>query len=91
MYPTFQQTFVYILYKKFSCHSAFNFVYKMYANVCRNVVYILYTIYMHQLYTSCTIFVYKMYTQFPCGVHSLISLGLLNLKSFGMSHLLLVL
>ena len=30
MFPTFQQTFVYILYTKFSCNSSFNFVYKMY-------------------------------------------------------------
>ena len=29
MYPTFLQTFIYILYTKFSCNSSFNFVYKM--------------------------------------------------------------
>ena len=68
MYPTFRQTFVYILNAKFSWHSSFDFVYKMYTKACRNVVYILYTFCIHQLYTSCTIFVYKMYTQFMCGL-----------------------
>ena len=67
MYPAFLQTFVYILYTKFSCHDSFNFVYKMYTKVCQNVVYILYKLCIDQLYTSCTMFVYKMYTQFPCG------------------------
>ena len=38
----------------------------MYTKVCRNVVYILYTFCIHQLYTSCTIFLYKRYTQCPC-------------------------
>ena len=49
--------------------SSFHFVYKMHTKACQNVVYILYTFCLHQLYTSCTIFVYKMYTQFPCGNH----------------------
>ena len=57
----------YILYTKCSCHSSFNFVYEMYTKVCQNLVYILYTFCIHQLYISCTIFVYKIYTQFPCG------------------------
>ena len=68
MYTTFRQTFVFILYIKFSCCSSFDFVYKMYIKVCRNMVYILYTLCKNQLYASCTIFVYKMYTQFPCGI-----------------------
>ena len=34
--------------------------------VYQNVVYILHTFSVNQLYTSCTIFVYKMYTQVPC-------------------------
>ena len=66
MYPTFRQSFVYILYTKFSWHSSFDFTYKLYTKASRNMVYILYTFCIHQLYTSCTIFVYKMYTQFPC-------------------------
>ena len=42
IYPTFQQTFVYILYTNFNCqHSSFNFAYKMYTNVWWNVGYIL--------------------------------------------------
>ena len=60
--------YLYILYTKFSWHSSFDFLYKIYTKVCRNVVYILYTFCIHQLYTSCTIFVYKMYTQFPCAL-----------------------
>ena len=67
MYPTFQQTFVYILYTTFSWHNSFDFVYKMYTKACQNVVYILYKFCINQLYTSCTIFVYEMYTRFPCG------------------------
>ena len=66
IYLTFWQRFVYILYTKFSWHSSFDFVYKMY-KACWNVVYILYTFCIHQLYTSYTIFVYKMYKQFLCG------------------------
>ena len=69
IYPTFQQTFIYILYKKFSWHSSFNFVYKSYTKVCQNVVCILhiYILYIYILCTSCIIFAYKMYTQFSCG------------------------
>ena len=51
MYPTFQQTFVYILLTKFSNHSSLDFVYKMYIEkfvkmcytFCIHSVYILYT------------------------------------------------
>ena len=53
MYPTFRQTFVYNWYKKFSRHSSFNFVYKMYTKVFRNGVYILCTFCIHLLYISC--------------------------------------
>ena len=53
MYPTYRQIFVYILYKKFSCCSSFNFEYKMYTKVCGNVVYILYTLCIHFVYINC--------------------------------------
>ena len=43
MYPTFWQTFIYILYKRLSCHSPLNFVYKTCTKVCLNLRYILYT------------------------------------------------
>ena len=42
MYPKFQQTFVYILYTMFSCHSFFDFVYILYTSVA----YILYILYI---------------------------------------------
>ena len=42
MYLTFRQAFVYVLCTKFSWLSSFDFVYKMYRKVCRNVGYILY-------------------------------------------------
>ena len=58
IYITLRQTFVYILYTKFSWRSSFDFVYKMYTKVCRNMVCILYIFCRHQLYTPCTIFVY---------------------------------
>ena len=41
IYITLRQTFVYILYTKFSWRSSFDFVYKMYAKVRRNMVHIL--------------------------------------------------
>ena len=50
MYPTFRQTFVYILCTNFSWHSSFDFVYKMYTKVCGNVGYILYTFCIHFVY-----------------------------------------
>ena len=51
IYPTFQQTFVYILYTKFSNHSSLDFVCKiniekfveMCYTFCIHSVYILYT------------------------------------------------
>ena len=46
-----------ILYTKFGCHSPFNFVYKMYTEVCRNVGHILYIL----LYISCTSVVYILH------------------------------
>ena len=49
IYITFQQTFV----TKFSWHSFFDFVYKMYTKVCRNVVYILYTLIAYIFYNFC--------------------------------------
>ena len=73
-YTTFPQTFVYILYTKFSWHISFDFIYKRYTNVCRNVVYILYTFCIatfciHQLYKCCiqnvyTVFVWDESTSF---------------------------
>ena len=69
MYFTFRQTFVCILYTTFSWNSLFDFVYKMYTKIFRNVVYILYAFCIPQLYESCTTFVYKMYTQFACGFY----------------------
>ena len=67
---------VYHLSTKFltSWHSSYDFVYKMYTKVCRNVVYILYTFCIHFVYinciylVSCAIFVYKMYTHFLYGM-----------------------
>ena len=64
MYPTYRQIFVCILYKTFSCCSSFNFEYKMYTKVCGNVVYILYTFCIHQLYTSCAIFVNRKFCNY---------------------------
>ena len=64
MYTTFRQTFVYILYTKFSWRSFFNFVYKSLSKY----VYILYKFFIHHLYTSCTTFLYKMYTKILCGL-----------------------
>ena len=62
---------VYHISAKFNWHSSFGFVYKMCTKILSkygiHFVYILYTLCIHQLHTSCTIFVYKMYTQFPCG------------------------
>ena len=57
MYPTFQQTFVYILLTKFSNHSSLDFVYKMYierslSKCVIHFVYILYTFCIHELHTS---------------------------------------
>ena len=52
-YPTFAQTFVYILYTKFSWHSSFDFVYKMYTKVCRKAGYILYIFCINILHISC--------------------------------------
>ena len=57
-----------ILYTK-CIQKAFDFVYKMYTKIFRNVVYILYAFFIPQLYASCTIFVYKMYSQFACGFY----------------------
>ena len=49
MYPTFQQTFVYILLTKFSNHSSLDFVYKMYIE---KFVKMCYTFCIHELHTS---------------------------------------
>lgn len=61
MYPTFQQTSVYIYDTNFSCHSYFNIVYKIYIKVCRNVIYILYTFCTHFVYISCILLVQSLY------------------------------
>ena len=45
MYPKFQQTFVYILYTMFSCHSFFDFVYILYTSVAY-ILYILVELHM---------------------------------------------
>ena len=62
---------VYHISTKFNWHSSFYFVYKMCTKILSkygiHFVYILYTLCIYQLHTSCTIFVYKMYIQFPCG------------------------
>ena len=50
MYTIFRQTLVYIVYAKSKELCQLNFAYEMYINVCRNVVYILYT---NILYISC--------------------------------------
>ena len=87
MYTTCQQTFVYILHTKFSGHSSFDFVYKMYTNVCRNVVYILYTFCIHLAY----IFLYILLLQFfytKCrhsfrvGVHLYLGIVFLDFAGF---------
>ena len=66
--PHFDKHLYIFCMQKFSWHNSFDFVYKMYTKVGRNVVYILYTSCTHQLHTSCTFFAYKMYTQFRCGI-----------------------
>ena len=50
MYPTFRQTFAYILYKKLSYHSSFCIIYIMYTKVCWNVRHILYIYIVYILY-----------------------------------------
>ena len=61
MYPTFRQTFVHILYTKFSWHSSFDFVCKMSAKVCWNLAYILYTSVVYILYSFSTQNVYTVF------------------------------
>ena len=63
MYYTFH-SFVSILYTKFSCHSSFNFVFKMYKKVCRKRIYIFYTFCIHFVYISyCIHLVQPLYTK----------------------------
>ena len=52
MYPTFRQTFVYILYTKLKELWQLKFVNKMYTKVCRHVVYILHIPCIQFLYIS---------------------------------------
>ena len=61
-YPTFQQTFVHILHTKLSCHSSFNFVYKMRSlSECGiHFVYILYTSVVYISYNFCIQNVYTV-------------------------------
>ena len=61
MYPTFRQTFVHIVYTKFSWHSSFDFVYKRSAKVCWNLAYILYTSVVYILYSFSTQNVYTVF------------------------------
>ena len=63
IYTTCRQTFVYILFTNFNCHSSFNFVYKMYTKVCRNVGYISYASCIHFVYSSCIHLVQFLYTK----------------------------
>ena len=51
--------FIYILDTKFSCHSSFNFVNKMYTKVCWNVGRIVYTL-LYILYNFCIQNVYTI-------------------------------
>ena len=67
MYPIFRQTFVYILYTKFSWHSSFDFVYKymeklveMWYTLCIYFVYILYTLVVCIFYNFCIQNVYTV-------------------------------
>ena len=61
MHPTLQQTFEYILYAKFYWHSSFDFVNKIYAKVCLNVVYILYTsVVLHLVQFLCIKCIYTL-------------------------------
>ena len=74
MYPTFWQTFVYILYTKFSWRSSVDFVYKMCTKVCWNVVYILHTSVAYVLYNSCilnvnTVSVWELSYKFGTVIH----------------------
>ena len=73
MYPTFWQTFVYILYTKFSCQSSFNFVYKMYIYKslleCGNILYI-FCIHQLQLYILYNFCIQNVYIHsFHVGIH----------------------
>ena len=63
LYATFHQTFLYILYTKFSWCSSFDFVYKMYTKVCRNMVYILFTFCIHFVYISSIYLLQFFYTK----------------------------
>ena len=76
MYPTFRQTFVHILYAKFSWHSSFDFVCKMYTKVCWNVVYIFY---IHFGYISCIHLVQFLYSK---SIHSFRVGNILTLPKF---------
>ena len=51
------------MYTKFSWHSSFDFVYKMYTKICQNMVYILYRSGIYILYNFCIQNVYTV----PCG------------------------
>ena len=76
VYPTFQQTFIYILYAKLKELWQLRFVYKMYTKVFQNMGYILCTSCIHfgyinsdlqkvhivkTMYTICVQNTYKMY------------------------------
>ena len=62
IYPTLRETFVDILYTKLA---AIDFLI-LYTKWMQKLVK-MYTFFIHQFYTSCTIFVYKMYRQFLCS------------------------
>ena len=73
MYPTFRQTVAYNSYTKFSWHISFDFVYKMYTKVCRNVVYISYTFCIHFGYISCIHLVQFLHSLRVVKIQSMIS------------------
>ena len=62
LYQTFRQTFVQILFTKLSCHSFFNFVYKMYTKVRLNVGYTLHISCINFVYINCIHIVQFLYT-----------------------------
>ena len=76
MYPTFRQTFVYILYTKFSCHLLTLYIkciqklVQMWYTFCIHSVYILYTLVIYILYNFCIQNVYTV-SVWPEGQNTL--------------------
>ena len=82
IYSKFWQAFVYILYTKFSAHSTFNFVCKMYTKGYSNVEYILYIFCIYFLYISCILLAQFLYTKFIHSFHVYIKMEELKWKSY---------